>query len=119
LGSLWNYRLDKKPDICFTIGMTLRPQRTLLLFILVCITFSLVFTEDMIASDIEHDCTGEHCPVCLCIDAAKSFLKNLKTADSFSSLIGTLTFTVKISETGAERNMYPRSPVALKIRSNS
>jgi hypothetical protein len=78
-----------------------------------------MFTENLTAADVDHDCAGEHCPVCLHIDAAKSFFKNLKTAYSFSSLICILTFTVKISETGAEWNMYPRSPVALKIRSNS
>ena len=91
----------------------------MLLVLAICIAFSVVFTANLAAVDIDHDCTGENCPVCLHIETAKGFLKTLKTAGSFSSLTSHSVFTAKISENNAECNTYPHSPIALKVRFNS
>jgi len=100
--------------------MELCPKRKILfLAIAICIAFSVVFTGNLAATEIDHDCTGENCPVCLHIETAKDFLKALKTAGSFSSLTSHLAFTAKILENNAECNIYPHSPIALKVRFNS
>jgi len=97
--------------------MELRPKRKILfLAIAVCIAFSVAFAGNLAATEIDHDCTGENCPVCLHIETAKGFLKTLKTAGSFSSLTGHSVFTAKIPENNAECNIYPHSPIALKVR---
>jgi len=91
----------------------------LFLALAVCIGFSVVFTANLATADIDHDCIGENCPVCLHIETAKGFLKTLKTAGSFSSLTSHLALTAKIPENNAECNIYPHSPIALKVRFNS
>jgi len=108
-----------EPRIC-DATVRVRPKRKILLLVLaVCIAFSVVFTGNLTAGEIDHDCTGENCPYCLHIETAKGFLKALKTAGSFSSLTGHLVFTAKIPENNAECNIYPQSPIALKVRFNS
>ena len=100
--------------------MELCPKRKILfLAIAVCITFSVVFAENLAAGEIDHDCMGENCPVCLNIETAKGFLNTLKSAGSFSSLTSHLVFTSTIPENNAEYNIYPNSPIALKVRFNS
>jgi hypothetical protein len=94
-------------------------KKILLLALAICIAFSVVFAGNLAATEIDHDCTGENCPVCLHIETAKGFLKTLKTAGSFSSITGHLTLTAKIPEDNAECNIYPHSPIALKVRFNS
>jgi hypothetical protein len=100
--------------------MELRPKRKILLLALTaCIVFSVVFTGNLAAGDIDHDCIGENCPYCLHIETAKGFLKALKTAGSFTFLTGHLVFTAKIPENNAEYTIYPHSPITLKVRFNS
>ena len=100
--------------------MELCPKRKILFLTLaVCVAFSVVFAANLAAGDIDHDCIGENCPVCLHIETAKGFLKALKTAGSFSSLTSHLVFTAKTPENSAECNIYPHSPIALKVRFNS
>ena len=93
--------------------------RMLFLALAVCIAFSVVFAANLVAGEIDHDCTGENCTVCLHIETTKGFLKALKTAGSFTFLNGHLVFTAKIPENYAECNIYPHSPIALKVRFNS
>jgi len=100
--------------------MELCPKRKMLFLALaVCIAFSVVLAESLAAGDIDHDCIGESCPYCLHIETVQDFLKALKTAGSFSSLIGYSVFTVAIPENCAEYNFYSQSPIALKVRFNS
>ncbi|MCL1958437.1 MAG: hypothetical protein FWF68_02420 [Spirochaetes bacterium] len=99
--------------------MELYPNRkSLLLIPAVCIAFSVVFTETLTASEHDHDCTGEDCPICLQIKAAKCFLKNLKLA-----LIGLFFAVCLVSSAQIHTNhayFIPLlSPVALKVRFNS
>ena len=94
-------------------------KKILLLVLAICITFSVAFAGNLAAGEIDHDCTGENCPVCLHIETAKGFLKTLKTAGSFSSLTSHLAFSATIPENNSECNIYPYSPIALKVRFNS
>jgi hypothetical protein len=94
-------------------------MKVLFLALAVCIAFSVVFAENLAAADIDHDCIGESCPYCLHIETAKSFLKALKTAGSFTFFPGHLVFTAKTFENNAECTTYSQSPIALKVRFNS
>jgi len=90
----------------------------MLLIPAVCIAFSVVFTENLAASEHDHDCTGEDCPVCLQIEAAKCFLKNLRLAliGLFFSVFLIFPVQVCINHAYFIRLL---SPVALKVRFNS
>jgi len=93
-------------------------KKNLLLIPAACIAFSVVFAETLISAEHDHDCTGEGCPVCLQIEAAKCFLKNLKLAviGLFFSIC--LLFPAQIRIKSAF--FIPLlSPVALKVRFNT
>jgi hypothetical protein len=93
-------------------------KKNLLLIPAACIAFSVVFTETLISAEHDHDCTGEGCPVCLQIEAAKCFLKNLKLAVIGLFFLFCLLFSVKINIKPAY--FIPSlSPVTLKVRFNS
>jgi hypothetical protein len=100
--------------------MKLRPQRELLFLALaVCMIFSFVFAEVLIAEEHDHDCIGEGCPFCLAIEIANNFLKSLK--------LGVLTvfLTVSFALPALSIQKYTEithcgfSPVTLKVRFNT
>ena len=100
--------------------MESRPKRKILLLVLsVCIVFSAVFAETVMAESHEHDCIGEGCPVCLQIEAANNFLKALKLAICFIYVAVLLAGTVKIPLIYSQFIPCPLSPVSLKVRFNS
>jgi hypothetical protein len=95
--------------------MELRPKgKILFLALAVCIAFSVVFAELVIADDLEHDCTGEGCPFCLTIETVNNFIKNLKLA----ALAVFLAFSfLHCSLLPAHCSLLPtHTPVALKVR---
>jgi hypothetical protein len=99
--------------------MELRSKnKTLLFFLAVCIAFSVVFAETMIAAEYNHDCTEKDCPVCLQIEAAQYFLKTLKFAGIGLFLAVFLAFSVQIRKKLAYFTPF-LSPVTLKVRFNS
>jgi len=93
-------------------------RKTMLLIPAACIAFSVVFSETLTAAQHDHDCTGEGCPVCLQIEAAKCFLKNLKQAVIGLFLTFCCVFQVQVYRKLAYLILL-LSPVALKVRFNS
>ena len=91
----------------------------LFLALAVCVAFSVVFTGNLAAGDLDHDCRGENCPVCLHIETAQGFLNALKTAGFFTFFTGHAAFTAAIPENYTECPIYSPSPIALKVRFNS
>jgi hypothetical protein len=98
--------------------MELRLKRKVLFLVLaICMVFSVVFAELVIADDLDHDCAGEGCPFCLQIETFNNFLKSLKLA----------AMTVFLSFSFLHCSLLPthcsllttHSPVALKVRFNS
>jgi len=93
-------------------------KRTLLLALAVCVAFSVVFAENLAAVDIDHDCIGPNCPVCLAVKAGQNLLKTLKFAGSLLFAVF-LTFFAQISKRHIGLNASPLSPIALKVRFNA
>jgi hypothetical protein len=100
--------------------MELRFKRKILLLILAaCIAFSVVFAETLTTGVHEHDCIGEGCPVCLCIEAAECFLKTLKVTGTGLFLAACSVFPGQFHKNPAGSAVYSLSPVLLKVRFNS
>jgi len=95
------------------------PKRKILFLALaICIAFSVVFTTNFVAVDIDHDCTGESCPYCLLIEAGQNFLKTLKVI-GFLLFTAFLTLFAHIFKRYTGLSAFPLSPVILKVRFNS
>ena len=102
--------------------MKLCPKRKLLLLALaVCIVFSIVSAETLIAGDVDHEyeCTEYDCNACLRIETAKNFLKTLKLECIILFIAGCLVLSAEISGNHPGLNTYPLSPILLKVRLNS
>jgi hypothetical protein len=100
------------------VGMELRPKgKILFLALAACMVFSVVFADVLITDDIDHDCKGEGCPICLTIETAHNFIKNLKLA----AMVVFLAFSfLHCSLLPAHCSLHPtHSPVILKVRFNS
>ena len=89
----------------------------LFLALAACMAFSVVFTGNLAAGDLDHDCIGENCPICLAIKAGQNFLKTLKFA-GFLLFTVFLTLFAHISKKHIV-NACPLSPITLKVRFNS
>jgi hypothetical protein len=100
--------------------MELCPQKKVLFLALaVCIAFSVIFAENIIADDHDHDCTGEGCPFCLGIETVYYFLISLKLGAFavFLAVCPVLFIQTPIKRTECTISLH--SPVALKVRFNS
>ena len=102
--------------------MAMRPKRKVFFLVLaICITFSIIFTETLTASILDHDCIGEQngCPFCLLIRMAKNLLNALQLAGLIVFLI--VCFTPPPAQTTKKHIRFipsPNSPIALKVRFN-
>jgi hypothetical protein len=114
-------RLRKTTEKCtILIDMKLRPQRKILLLALaVCIVFSFVFAEVLIAKEHDHDCIGEGCPSCLLIEIANIFLKSLKLGGLSGFLAVCPALPVLSFQKYTEIAHCGFSPVTLKVRFNT
>jgi hypothetical protein len=100
--------------------MELCPKRKVLFLALaVCMIFSLVFAELVLADAHDHDCIGEGCPVCLQIEAANNFFKSLKLAGLLYFLAVCAFFLFQTPPRNTEFAIYIHSPIDLKVRFNS
>jgi hypothetical protein len=100
--------------------MELRPKnKVLLLAMALCMVFSLVFAEIVIADEPDHDCAGEGCPFCLIIETTHNFLKSLKFAALAVFLTVCPVFLIQTPPKYTDFPLSLYSPVALKVRFNS
>jgi len=94
-------------------------KNILLLITMFCVVLSVIFTASLTAAEHNHNCTGEDCPICLLIEAAQSFLRNLKFAGIAFVLSVCLLFFTRSIIKNAVLIFYHLSPVTLKVRFNS
>jgi hypothetical protein len=90
-----------------------------LLFLALCIAFSVVSAEILISADIDHICIDADCFECLKIEAAVNLLKTLKLIGLFFSLAVFLVFFIQFCKEHLEFDFYSHSLIKLKVRINS
>jgi hypothetical protein len=90
-----------------------------LFLIVLTIALAAVFAEVLVFAQIDHDHTGEDCPVCLQIEIAKNLLKSLSLASlvalfgALQSRAGTVIHRIKILF------IDPTTPITLKVKSTT
>jgi hypothetical protein len=94
-------------------------QKALFLVLAVCIAFSVVFAEVLIADDIGHDCAGDGCPFCLAIATAHNVLKNLRLGALAVFLAACSMIFAQTLPSFTQFPLSLNSPVVLKVRFNS
>jgi hypothetical protein len=95
-------------------------SKILFLALAICIAFSVVFAENLIADDNEHDCTGEGCPVCLGIETVHYFIISLKLGALIVVFLAVCpVFFTQTTLKCTEIFLSLYSPITLKVRFNS
>ena len=93
----------------------LSKRKIILLALMFCIVFSFVVAETLTADNLDHDCIGTHCLICLKIEMARS----LKLAGIALLFIACLMFSALIPKIYTRLYDYSTSPVVLKVRFNT
>jgi hypothetical protein len=96
-------------------------RKILLLVLAICIAFTVIFTEILIATDHDHnhDLIEEDCPICRQIEAANILLVALKLASLFVFFIAFLTIHDKFLPQYTQYFSIAISSFSLKVRFNS
>ena len=94
-------------------------RKILLLVLAICIAFTVINTEILANSNLDHDCMGVACYICLIIQTAKNFLKNLHLAALCFCLAVLLMCIALINQNYPETRLFFFSPIAFKVRFNS
>ena len=96
---------------------TARQKKTALTIciVLVFITFASLF---YVVKEENHDCTGEDCPICVCIHQAEQVLKNLGTGKSEAQTTGMMQLFVSFVLPVCYAIFCATSLVSQKVRLN-
>ena len=82
---------------------------------LMALLFALFFVG-IEASEADHDCSGEHCPVCQILDAARTLSKNLLSAGSLAALFFAAAVLLEKTARGFGSLFTKNSLVSLKVK---
>jgi hypothetical protein len=89
------------------------------LIVCLCIAVTFVLSTWFINSHVDHDCIGDHCPICVQIQTTENLLKqinmsNISVPDVFSNLLLAFTLIYYI-------NTYEKitNPITLKVKMNN
>ena len=85
------------------------------LLLLVLVLFSALYP----AAEADHDCCGEHCPVCACIRQCGDLLRGFglgKASLTFSAAAAVLVFSAAFPAVTA---VLRETPVSVKVRLNN
>lgn len=95
-----------------------RQKKTALIMciLFIVVTFACLF---YIEKELTHECNGEDCPVCACIQQAQQMLKKLSTGTVVSQVAG-LIFVVAVTSVFT-RSLFiiKNSPIRQKVRLNN
>jgi len=94
-------------------------KKILLLVLAVCVTFSILSAETLIAGEQDHKCTGKCCPVCQRIEIVKCFLRIFNLAGFIVLFAAFHALFSQAQHIYDEFSYYILTPIALKVRFNS
>ena len=96
-----------------------KKEKILLFFLMICIVFSVISAETIIATYQSHDCSHNECHPCIRIDIAKNFLKTLGFAGFALAVIIFFTLYFQDHKHFVKLGTCTLSPILLKVRLNS
>ncbi len=96
-----------------------KAKRIISTLLLICVVLTLVLSAFFVLSHAEHDCIGEHCPVCAQIHQIENTLKSLFTVAVFAiGLFCLFLFLQTLYFTSQLRDTHGETLIGKKIRIN-
>ena len=93
--------------------------KVLLLLLVLCVSFMVVFDDLLISAVIEHECIGVNCPICIKITVLKSLQKTIKVASVSFTLAALLIYFSNNKSKYFEFSFIKFTPIPLKVRINA
>ncbi|MDR1956831.1 MAG: hypothetical protein LBQ30_08265 [Treponema sp.] len=84
----------------------------------VCLVCAVLLSERFIAAHRDHDCCGAECPICLLIQGAAHFSRQLKSAAGYSGFALRVRMTSLLGVRVGLVKYIPLSPVRLNVKMN-
>ncbi|GHV27150.1 hypothetical protein AGMMS4952_08370 [Spirochaetia bacterium] len=78
-----------------------------------------IFAESYVFTNLDHYCTGEHCPICLQIEIAKNLLEGLGRIGIIALITGFFAHAGKHIKKVPFSYLFSASPVLLKVKSTT
>ena len=84
-----------------------------------CLALAAVSAEIFVLTNLDHDCTREHCPVCLQIDIAQNLLEGLGRIGLCAFAACLVPQILVIIKSSLCFSVLPQTLVGLKVQYNS
>lgn len=99
--------------------MITKKQRTLAAMICVIVLLAVVSTSLLLIHELDHDCIGEDCSICICIDHAKHLLKQLGAGRTESFAVILAASFILSASLSLSHPVSSRTLVSQKVRLNN
>ena len=83
------------------------------------VLFIMMFSVLFIAEHADHDCTGDDCPVCACLQQCEMMFRGLETGMTAGAGVYLPLLFLIISVSLLCHFVAERTPVAIKVRLNN
>ncbi|GHV82950.1 hypothetical protein AGMMS50212_02900 [Spirochaetia bacterium] len=94
-------------------------KRLTLIVLTACLALAAVFAESFVFTNLDHDCLGEHCSVCLQIEIAQNVLEGLGRIGLFALAACIILQILVIIKNRLRFSFFPQTLVGLKVQYNS
>lgn len=96
----------------------MKKQRNLAVFCCLLFVFMTVFSLFYVASEENHECMGEDCPICICIHQAEQLLHG--TGGTVQNAVLVILFVISFAAVAVmpRLNVEDNTPVGQKVRMN-
>ena len=85
----------------------------------VVLVLSFILTLFFIAFEAHHECEGEECPICICLDECVNTVKGFcNSLPILSAVLAAFTAVVLCSFAAAEGLVF-NTPISIKVRMNN
>lgn len=92
-------------------------KKKLLAVTIVCMLCSvLMFSAFFIASENNHDCSGENCPICFQINMCESTVKSVGTGIAAAAFMAAVVFVLILNNLNSSDPFLFETPVSLKVK---
>ena len=83
------------------------------------VLFILLFSAFFVAEHVDHDCTGDDCPVCACLQQCEMMLRGLESGMTAGAGIYLSVLFLMIYISSVCYIVAGKTPVSIKVRLNN
>ena len=94
-------------------------KKTIAAILAASVLFILLFSVYFIAEHFDHDCTGDDCPVCACLQQYEIVLRGLETGMTAGAGVCVPTLVLMIYVSLICSSVAGKTPVSIKVRLNN